>query len=128
MVLLAAGVISLILPLGWIAWENPGRFPETIQRELRGEPAEYLPILFMFLFPSLANAWVGFRLAPCHGWGLVPLCLIVPVWVFGWVIWTNDAKGPIGILLSLVPAGVCWLAGRMGQVFRLKVPPAEDLP
>ncbi|MCY2945353.1 MAG: hypothetical protein NT142_12645 [Planctomycetota bacterium] len=123
LVLLAASVFAAILPLGLIAWDHPGRFLVTIQRELKDGSTEYLLILCLFLVPSVANAWLGYSFVSGKGWGLVPLCLIVPVWA--WVTSIDEAKGPIVILLSLVPSGVCWLSGRLGQRFRMKNPPSK---
>ncbi len=126
MVILLSGIVAAILPLGWIEWLEPGRFRETIQREISGGRTEVLGLFGLYLVPSMANALVGYCLVARKSWVLVPLCLIAPVWVL--VTTLNDAKGPIVFMLSLVPAGVCWLTGRLGQLFQLMNPLPNKTP
>lgn len=118
LVLLAAGVLAAVVPLGLIAWwEDPDRFFLTLEREWRGDSSKYRLILAVFVLPAVANAGLGYVIGAGRAWALLPLCLAFPVLALV-ASAIEPTKGPIGVLLSLVPAGVAWLTGRLGQVVR----------
>ena len=116
--LLAAGVLAALLPLGLLASENPDRFLQALQRQWQFGA-------LVFVLPAVANAAVGFAAGHRRSWALLPLSLAVPAVAV--VAAVGEAKGPLVIGLSLVPAGIVWLAGRLGQAARggAKAGPAE---
>jgi hypothetical protein len=107
--LFGAGVMASLGPLGLILSKGPDRLLQSFQ-ELWQFGAS------VFVLPAVANVTVGFAAGRTRSWALLPLSLMVPAVVV--VMAAGEAKGPLLpslIFLSLVPACVTWLAGRLGQ-------------
>lgn len=121
--LLASAAAAAVVPLAWLVWDNPDPCFQSLQREWQADSPLFRVFMAMFVVPAVANTIVGFVTGLRKTWALLPLCLALPViaLILVYIGGVQDDPGAMVLVaITLMPACVAWLAGRLGQVARTR--------